>query len=40
LAANGGVPVALELDRDHLPARRERLEQRPETEIDRQQATV
>ena len=39
-AGVGGVPVALELDRDHLPARRERLEQRPEIEVDGQQATV
>jgi hypothetical protein len=39
-AGVGSVPVALELHRDHLPARRERLEQRPEAEVDGQQATV
>ena len=39
-AGVGGAPVALELHRDHLPARRQGLEQRPETEIDSQQATV
>ena len=36
----GGVPVALELHRDHLPARRQGFEQRPEIEVDGQQATV
>jgi hypothetical protein len=36
----GGVPVALELHRDHLPARRKGSEQRPEIEVDGQQATV
>jgi hypothetical protein len=39
-AGVGGVPVALELHRDHLPARRKGLEQRPEIEVDGQQATV
>ena len=39
-AGVGGAPVALELHRDHLPARRQGLEQRPETEIDSQQAAV
>ena len=39
-AGVGGVPVALELHRDHLPARREGFEQRPEIEVDGQQATV
>jgi hypothetical protein len=38
--ASAGVPVALELHRDHLPARREGFQQRPETEIDGQQAAV
>jgi hypothetical protein len=32
--------VALELHRDHLPARRERFEQRAEVEIDGHQAAV
>ena len=36
----GGVPVALELHRDHLPARRKGFEQRPEIEVDGHQATV
>ena len=36
----GGVPVALEFHRDHLPARREGFEQRPEIEVDGHQATV
>jgi len=38
-AGVGGVPVALEFHRDHLPARREGFEQRPEIEVDGQQAT-
>jgi hypothetical protein len=32
--------VALEFHRDHLPAHREGLEQRPEIEVDGHQATV
>jgi hypothetical protein len=36
----GGVPVALELYRDHLPSRRKGFEQRPEIEVDGHQATV
>jgi hypothetical protein len=36
----GGVPVALQLHRDHLPARRKGFEQRPEIEDDGHQATV
>jgi hypothetical protein len=39
-AGVGGVPVALELNRDHLPARREGFEQRPEIQLDGQQAPV
>jgi hypothetical protein len=33
-----GVPVALQLHRDHPPARREGFEQQPEIEVDGQQA--
>src|SRR5262249_26550028 len=36
----GGVPMALELDRYHVPARRERAEQRPEVRVDGQQTAV
>jgi hypothetical protein len=39
-AGAGGVPVALELHGDHLPACRKGFEQRPESEVDGQQATV
>jgi len=39
-AGVGGVPVPLELGRDHLPGRREGFEQRPEAEVDGQQAAV
>src|SRR5262249_57738855 len=39
-AGVGGVPVALEPHRDHLPARRQGVEQRPEIEVDGQQATM
>jgi len=39
-AGVGGLPVALQLHRDHLPARLKGLEQRPEIEVDGQQATV
>ena len=39
-AGVGGVPVALQLHRDHLPARRKGLEQRPESEVDGHQATM
>jgi hypothetical protein len=36
----GSGPVTLELDRDHLPARRKAFEHRPEIELDGHQATV
>jgi len=39
-AGVGGVPVALRLRRDHLPACRKGFEHRPEIEADGHQATV
>jgi hypothetical protein len=39
-AGAGGVPVALELHRDYLPARRKWFGQPPEIEVDGHQATV
>ena len=36
----GGVPVALELHRDHLPTRSKGFEQRAEIQVDGHQATV
>jgi len=37
-AGAAGVPMAPELHRDHLPARRQGSDQRPEIEVDGQQA--
>jgi len=39
-AGVGGVPVALQFHRDHLPAHRQGFEQRPEIEVDGHQSAV
>jgi hypothetical protein len=36
----GGMPMALQLDGDHLPARSKRFEQQPEVEVDGHQSTM